>query len=403
MRITKLIIALVVSFAAATACANTDTTRSSVPAGPSGGPIKIGVIVPLSGPAGPNGEDVLKAIQVQADLVNQSGGVLGRQLQVVAKDDQSNPATGVSAANEMASEGASVVMGGWNSPVTLAIQPVLTRAGILNITTIPQNASILGGADPDAIRMNAGNTVGAYAAGEYIGETLHAKRVGLLVQNDAYGNDAGALVGQRLRSMGVQVVSEQKFAYTDTDCRVPLSNTLAATPDVVFSANAAESSGMPAMAKQYAEARATAPHFAGLGTVSQKVIDLSGGAAVDGLVSADIYFPQAPPFAEIPANRAFIEAYQRRFNGELPDKYRALGAQSVDIWAKAVRNAGSLDRARVASAIKGHSFPGTILGDVRFTAGGQMKGKVYAFTVAGGKIEVREEIRVPDEVWESRG
>jgi len=160
---------------------------------------------------------------------------------------------------------------------------------------------------------------------------------------------------------------------------------------------------MPAMANQYAGARATAPHFAGLGTVSQKVIDLAGGAAVDGLVSADIYFPEAPPFAEIPANRTFIEAYQRRFNGELPDKYRALGAQSVDIWAKAVRNAGSLDRARVASAIKGHSFPGTILGDVRFTAGGQMKAKVYAFTVAGGKIQVREEIPVPDAVWESRG
>lgn len=403
MTITKLISALAVLFAGLTACANTGSTQPSAPEGPAAGPIKIGVLVPLSGPAGPNGEDVLRAIQVQADVVNQSGGVLGRQLQVVSKDDQSNPATGVSAVNDLVAQGVSVVMGGWNSPVTLAIQPVLLRAGVLNITSIPQNASILGGVDPDAIRMNAGNQVGAYAAAHYLADTMHAKRVGMLLQNDAYGNDAGALLSGQLSGLGVQVVSQQKFAYTDTDFRVPLSNTLSATPDVVFSANAAESSGMPALARQYAEARAPAPHFAGLGTVSQKVVDVAGGAAVDGLLSADIYFPEAPPFAGIPANRAFIEAYQRRFNGEVPDKYRALGAESVDVWAKAVQKTGSLDRAKVANAIKGQTFPGTILGDVRFTPSGQLESKVYAFTVSGGKIQVRDEIPVPDQVWESRG
>ncbi|KQX62802.1 ABC transporter substrate-binding protein [Angustibacter sp. Root456] len=379
-------------------CANNGGSTSATK-NDSSGPIKIGVIVPLSGPAGPNGKDVLEAIQVQADLVNAKGGVLGRKLEVIAKDDQSTPAAGVSAATALAGEGVSVVMGGWNSPVTLAIQPVLVRAGILNITTIPQNASIIGGADPDAVRLNAGNAVGGYAAAEYIAKTLKAKTVAMLLENDAYGNDAGQYLSDQLKQAGVKIGSVQKFAYTDTDFRVPLSNIRSSKPDVVFSANAAESSGMPALAKQYAEANISAPHFAGLGTVSPKVVELAGGSKIDGLLSADIYFPEAEPFSGFADNKAFIEAYTKKSGGELPDKYRALGAQSVDIWAKAVAKAGSTDRQKVADAIHGQTFTNTILGDVTFTDAGQMRSKVYAFTVKDGKIVVKDEIPVPDSVW----
>ncbi|MFC4090419.1 ABC transporter substrate-binding protein [Micromonospora sicca] len=382
------------------ACANNGGSASGGSDPQSSGPIKIGVIVPLSGPAGPNGKDVLDAITVQAEIINKAGGVLGRQLEIVSKDDQSTPAAGVSAATDLASQGVSVVMGGWNSPVTLAIQPVLVRQGILNITTIPQNASILGGADPDAIRMNAGNAVGAYTAGQFLTKTLKAKKVAFLLESDAYGNDAGSFLEKQLTPQGVQVVAQQKFAYTDTDFRVPLSNVRNSGADAVFSANAAESSGMPALAKQYAEAGGTVPHFAGLGTVSPKVVQLAGGKAVDGLYSADIYFPEAPAFKDLPGNQAFLTAYQARHNGDLPDKYRALGAQSVDVWAKAVTKANSLDRQKVADAIHGQTFTGTVFGDVRFTARGQMETKVYGFTVKNGEIQVLDEIPVPDKVWQ---
>ncbi|WP_433506513.1 ABC transporter substrate-binding protein [Pseudonocardia halophobica] len=407
MRVTKVwtaVCALVGAIALTAGCANT----GSAPQGGSGGsgaastsgPVKVGVIVPLSGPAGPNGQDVLDAIQVQADVINAEGGVLGRQLQIVAKDDQSNPANGVSAATQLASEGVSVVMGGWNSPVTLAIQPVLVRAGILNITTIPQNATILGNADPDAVRLNAGNAVGAYVAGQYLAKNLGAKSVGYLLENDAYGKDLGALLTAQLQPAGVAVASEQTFDYSATDFRVPLSNIQGAAPQAVFSANAAESSGMPALAQQYARSGIGAPHVAALGTVSPKVIDLAGGTAVDGLYSADIYFPDVAPFNGYPENQKFADAFRQK-TGNPPDKYAALGAQSVDVWAAAVAKAGTLDRQPVADAIHGQTFTDTVMGDVTFTDKGQMQTKVYAFTVEGGKIKVLDEVPVPAEVWNS--
>ena len=383
----------------ATACANSNAGPESNGAGSQGaasGPLKIGVIIPLSGAAGPNGKHVLSAIELQAAKINEAGGINGRKIEVISKDDQSTPATGVSAANDLVSQKVDVVMGGWNSPVTLAIQPILVRAKVMNITTIPQNSAILGGADDAAVRMNAGNAVGGFVAAKYLTGTLGAKRIGLLLQNDAYGKDAGDRVRKNLPA-GVEVVTEQVFAYTDTDFRVSLSNLQAAKPDAIFSANAAESSGQPALMKQLSQLNLGVPYFAGTGTVSQTVIDVAGAGA-NGAYSADLYFPEAEPWASNPGNKEFVEAFKAK-NGKNPDKFAALGAQSVDVWAQAVKKAGTTERTAVAKAIHGQSFTGTLLGDVTFTDKGQMISKMYAFQVKDQKVQVMDEIPVPAEIW----
>lgn len=380
----------------AAGCANSGGSSSKGDRDDSG-PLKIGVIVPLTGAAGPNGKHVLAAMKTQAKLINDSGGVDGRKIEIMSKDDQSTPATGVSAATDLIGKKVDVVMGGWNSPVTLAIQPILVRSKTLNITTIPQNSAILGGADDAAIRMNAGNAVGGYVAAKYLTDTLKAKNIGLLLQNDAYGKDAGDFLRKNLPS-DAKIATDQKFAYTDTDFRVALSSLKAAKPDAVFSANAAESSGQPALMKQLSQAGLDVPYFAGTGTVSQTVIDVAGPGANDAY-SADLYFPEAEPWASSQKNKNFIAAFEKE-TGDKPDKFAALGAQSVDVWAKAVEKTGTTDRTKVADAIKGATFKDTLLGDVSFTSAGQMISPMYAFQVKDQKVTVLDEIPVPDEIWE---
>jgi branched-chain amino acid transport system substrate-binding protein len=108
-------------------------------------PIKVGVIFPLSGGAGPQGQHVTQAIQAMAAIINESGGVMGRQIEILSRDDESTPAVGVSRANELISLGVSLIIEGWNSPVTLAMQPVISRANILDITAISKADPILSG------------------------------------------------------------------------------------------------------------------------------------------------------------------------------------------------------------------------------------------------------------------
>jgi len=98
--------------------------------------IKVGTIFPLSGGAGPDGQSVTNAIKLAIQEINDKGGLLGRKIALVSRDDESTPAVGVSRANEMIAEKVDVVIEGWNSPVTLAMQPILARGGILDITAV---------------------------------------------------------------------------------------------------------------------------------------------------------------------------------------------------------------------------------------------------------------------------
>jgi len=350
------------------------------------GPIKVGTIFPLSGGAGPNGQAVTNAIKIAADLINKQGGVLGRQLVVISKDDESTPAVGVSRANELIAEKVDVIIEGWNSPVTLAEQPVIARANILDITAVSKADPILSGdGNPYAVRINSSNALDAAVLARYVVTTAGAKRIGFLTQNDAYGNGAQAVLEQEMAKVGkgYEIVVSEKFPFKQTDFRVQLANVKQARPDVVVAINASESSGMPALIQQYRQAGIEARLVCAVGTILPTVFKVAG-EAVNGVVSADIYFPDLEPFTKIPENLAFVEAY-RKAHGELPDKGAALGAASLQVWARAVETAKSLDRKTVAEAIRGKPIKGTLFGDVTFAPNGQMQSHHTLFRVVDGK------------------
>ena len=349
-------------------------------------PIKIGAIFPMSGPAGPNGQAVAHAIKVMADLINAKGGVLGRQLAVVAKDDESTPAVGVTRANEMVAEKVAVVIEGWNSPVTLAMQPVLARANVTDITAVSKADPIVAGpGNPYAVRINSSNGQDGAVIAEILANKLGAKRIGFLTQNDAYGNGAQKVIEDELAKIGKpfeKVVVEQ-FPFKQTDFRVALANVKQAKPDAVVAINAAESSGMPALIQQYRQAGVDGTLVGAVGTILPTVFRIAG-EAMTGVVSADIYFPDLPPFDGIKENIEFVAAYKKAHN-EMPDKGAALGAAALEVWASAANAAKSLDRKAVAEAIRGKTVPGTILGNLAFAANGQAQHKETVIKVVDGK------------------
>ncbi|MFO1082229.1 MAG: ABC transporter substrate-binding protein [Reyranellaceae bacterium] len=352
-----------------------------------GEPIKIGAIFPLSGPAGPNGQQVVSAIRIAADMINAKGGVLGRKLVVIAKDDESTPAVGVTRANEMVAEKVALVIEGWNSPVTLAEQPVLARADILDITAVSKADPILSGqGNPFAIRINSSNGQDGAVIADILVNKLNAKRIGFLSQNDAYGNGAQAVIEAELAKLGKpfeKVVVEQ-FPFKQTDFRVSLANVKQAKPDAVVAINAAESSGMPALIQQYRQAGIEGTFVGAVGTILPTVFKIAGEATT-GIVSADIYFPDLPPFDAIKENLEFVAAYRKAHNNEAPDKGAAMGATALEVWASAANATKSLDRKTVAEAIRGKTVSGTILGDLAFEPNGQAKHKATVFRVADGK------------------
>jgi branched-chain amino acid transport system substrate-binding protein len=349
------------------------------------GPVKAGIIFPLSGGAGPQGQHVTQAIQAMAALLNAKGGVLGRPIEIVSRDDESTPAVGVSRANELISTGVSVIIEGWNSPVTLAMQPLINRAGILDITAISKADPILSGeGNPLAIRLNSSNSQDGTVIANYIAK---AKRVAFLTENDAYGNGAQASIEVELKKLNsaYEKVAEEKFPFAQVDFRVALTNVRAAKPDVTVAINANEGLGMPALIRQAKQSRLD--HLvAAVGTIAPSVIQVAGDAS-EGLIGADIYFPTVEPFASNPQNKEFVAKTEDMFK-YTPDKFMALGAASLQVWAMAVNEVKSLDKELVAKRIRGGTFKDTILGEVTFEPNGQLKSRHYLFTVKDQKLVV---------------
>ena len=260
--------------------------------------IKVGTIFPLSGGAGPDGQSVTNAVKLAIEQINEKGGLLGRKIALVSKDDESTPAVGVSRANEMIAEKVDLVIEGWNSPVTLAMQPILARAGILDITAVSKSDLILSGeTNPLAVRINSSNGFDAGVIAKYVVETLKAKKVAFLTQNDVYGNGFQTAVEAEFKKLNFsgEVMMTEKFAFKDTDFRVQLTNLKTANPDAIIVTNSSNSSGLPAMVEQYRQADFKSAFVGAVGIMLTTVFKVAGDAN-NGIVSADIYFWNLPPF-----------------------------------------------------------------------------------------------------------
>ena len=354
-------------------------------------PVKVGVIFPLSGGAGPQGQLLVKSMQTMATLINESGGVLGRPIQIEARDDESTPAVGVSRANELISAGVSVIIEGWNSPVTLAMQPVISRAGVLDITAISKADPILSGeGNPLAVRLNSSNSQDGAVIANYLANRLKAKRIAFMTQNDAYGNGAQASIEGELKKLNhaYEKVAEEKFPFTQADFRVALTNVRSANPDATVLINASAGLGMPALIRQARQARIPGQLVAAVGTMAPSVISVAGDAA-NGVVGADIYFPDVEPFASNPVNQRFVAKMQEQHK-HAPDKFMALGAAALQVWALAANELKTLDREAIAKRIRGGTFKNTILGDMSFAPNGQLASRHYVFTIQGQKMVVEK-------------
>lgn len=363
----------------------------AMPAAAQPQPVKVGVIIPLSGGAGPQGQHVAQAIQAMAAQINEGGGVLGRPIEVIVRDDESTPAVGVSRASELVGQGVSVIIEGWNSPVALAMQPVIARAGVLDITLFASADAILSGeGNPLAIRLNASNTQGGAAVAQVVANKLKAKRVAFLTENDAYGNGTQAAIEAELHRLNhsYQKVAEEKFPFTQADFRVALTNVRAAEPDVTIAINANEGLGMPAIIRQFKQGRVPGRLLAALGTVAPSVISVAGESA-NGIMGVDIYFPDVEPFASNPANRKFVARTQFMYK-RTPDKFMAVAATALQLWASAANELKTLDREAIAKRIRGGSFSGTVFGDVVFAPTGQMRSRAHLFKVQDGRIAVQQ-------------
>jgi branched-chain amino acid transport system substrate-binding protein len=152
--------------------------------------IKIGLITALSGQSARAGEAITRGMAVAIDELNARGGVLGKKLELVRRDDEATPAKGVIAARELLfKEKVAVLFGGLDTPVSLAIVPIINESKIPFMgpwaagTPITRN----GAKDNYAFRVSAVDEIVDRAMLQYSQKTFGAKKCGMILVNNPWG------------------------------------------------------------------------------------------------------------------------------------------------------------------------------------------------------------------------
>ena len=97
-------------------------------------PIRIGILLPLTGSQASYSPDCQLSAQIAVDQINAAGGILGRKLEIVFRDDKANPNAAIAAAKELMGEGINLLIGGLNTPSALAIAGIMPDAKCVLIT-----------------------------------------------------------------------------------------------------------------------------------------------------------------------------------------------------------------------------------------------------------------------------
>ncbi len=201
-------------------------------------PIKLGLVAALSGQSAKSGEGITRGLSIALDEVNAAGGLLGgRKLELIRRDDESNPGKGQIAARELLDrEGCSVLFGGIDSPVSVALVPIMNEAKVpfmgvwAAATNITRN-----NANPNfCFRVSAVDVLVDKALVQYAMRKHAAKAPGLMLINNGWGESNRLGMIAAAEGAGIKIAGIEKFEEADVDMTPQLSRLKAAGADVVF-------------------------------------------------------------------------------------------------------------------------------------------------------------------------
>jgi ABC-type branched-subunit amino acid transport system substrate-binding protein len=199
-----------------------------------GAALRLGVLTPLTGAGSFDGPRMLKAMQAVANDINAAGGLLGRKIELVVEDDETNPEAAVRAAHKLVDvDKVPVIMGTWASAVTTAVAPVCwesktfltTVSGADSITHLPHQGYL--------IRTQPNNLLQATKHAEFI--IRHgSKRVFILAIQAPFAEPTRKYLTDTLTPKGVTVAGSLIYDKDKTSYRSEIDQALKTKPDLLY-------------------------------------------------------------------------------------------------------------------------------------------------------------------------
>ncbi len=220
--------------------------------------IRLGAIIPLTGPGAVVGTQEMRGIQFAIDRANAKGGAGGNKLEVLFEDNQAKPDQSILSFNKLVDlEHVPMIFTGYSGP-SLAMAPLATRKKILMLNAGAQSDK-LGTASPYLVNTlpSTGDEVTVLSKW-LIGEGK--KTASVLFENDAAGIGGRDDFDKDYKKAGGSILAREPSQFGQTDYRPALLKLAGANPDVLFVSITA---GMVPLADQIHQMNA---HFLVAGT-----------------------------------------------------------------------------------------------------------------------------------------
>jgi branched-chain amino acid transport system substrate-binding protein len=317
-------------------------------------PIKIGLVTALSGQSARAGEAITRGATIAIEEINAKGGVLGRPLELVRRDDESNPAKGLTAARELIQrEKVAVLLGGLDTPVQLAIVPFINNTKFPFMvpwaagTNITQN----GAADNYVFRVSAMDEEVDRAIVAYSRKIYDAKKPGMILVNNPWGESNEVGLKAALKTAGIEPAGIEKFEGNDVDVVSQLSRLKQAGADTLYLVGNVGPSSQ--VVKSLDRMSWTPPIVSHWGPAGGRFTELAGPSAKNVIFVQTYSF-----FGDLsPVGKKVMAALQAKYSDiKGPgDVTPAVGVantyDSVMLIAKAIEKAGSTDPTAIRDAL----------------------------------------------------
>lgn len=358
--------------------------------------IRVGVNQPLTGSVAASGNFVTEGAKLAAREINENGGVLGQQLDLVIEDNKSNPSEAAAAAEKLISRDEVVaMMGAWGSSFTLAAMPKLEEYGVPMVVETASSSKVTESGNPWVFRIAPTSDMEAAAFAAFV-PSFDMNKADFLVVNNDWGLGAAAKFAEMLEAQGVEIGMTETMDPAAQDVSAQLAKIATSDADTLF-----VTTGYEQLSLVFKQARAQG--------LDRRIITTGGSQFPDRLIeqlgsdvdnSYHILF-FAPWFPEAAVNPDVATRYIDLWNAAgldpsgLSDGFR--GYDAITTIAAAIEEAGNTEPQAIRDAlwrVDVHGVNGNIKFDkvgVEGSESGQSSPNVYVVEVRDGQLTLLTE------------
>lgn len=315
-------------------------------------PIKLGMTGALTGPGSDLGLDALHGMEMAVKDINDAGGIDGRPLEIISRDDQYDPSKAVTFAKELVFK--EKVVAFFPSTATtpnLASEQVTLPAKVPHLIagTTSDIVCPVGKCDPYAFRLSILNSWQGMALADFAANKVKAKKVALLYDNTEYGKDGRDMLLAPLKKNGLEPVYEGTFSLGDVSFTAQVKGAKDAGADCIITWSLGAEVARIALEKK--KQKFDVP-LLGSEAITMAIFRSLGGAAAEGTYIADRM--RAAYSDPNPAVKKFMDRYLETYKTDPKMAVPSWTITYLDtvMWlAEALKQVGP-DRAKIRDALE---------------------------------------------------